>query len=144
MLKQRVVALLIGKRESKGFPGKNILPILGRPLCEYPLIAATKSEYISKVYVSTDCPEIASTAAKYSAILIERPPEILDPETLTLAEACQLARRIKDQRDLVHQMSARRSWKHVRRLIRLNGKHREKLLELTRQAGLDTGVLIFK
>ena len=68
----------------------------------------------------------------------------LDPETLTLAEACQLARRIKDQRDLVHQMSARRSWKHVRRLIRLNGKHREKLLELTRQAGLDIGVLIFK
>ena len=68
----------------------------------------------------------------------------LDPETLTLAEACQLAARIKDQRDLVHQMSARRSWEHVRRLIRLNGKHREKLLEIARQAGLDTSVLIFK
>ena len=79
----RVAGLLIGKKESKGFPGKNILPILGSPLCEYPLIAATKSTYINKVYVSTDCPDIASTATKYSAILIERPPEILDPETLT-------------------------------------------------------------
>jgi hypothetical protein len=68
----------------------------------------------------------------------------LDPESLTLAEACQLARRIKDQRDLVHQMSARRSWKHVRRLVRLNRKHRERLLELARQAGLDTSVLNFK
>lgn len=68
----------------------------------------------------------------------------LDCETLTLAEACQLARRIKDQRDLVHQMSARRSWEHVRRLMRLNRKQRNKLIELARQAGLDTSVLIFK
>ena len=68
----------------------------------------------------------------------------LDSETLTLAEACQLARRIKDQRDLIHQLSDRRSWKHVRRLIGLNIKQRDKLLELARQAGLDTGVLIFK
>ena len=68
----------------------------------------------------------------------------LDPETLTLAEACQLARRIKDQRDLVHQMSDRRSWQHVRRLMRLNRKQRDKLVELARQAGLDTSVLIFK
>lgn len=68
----------------------------------------------------------------------------LDVETLTLAEACQLARRIKDQRDLIHQLSDRRRWKHVRLLVRLNAKQRDKLIELARRAGLDTGVLVFK
>jgi hypothetical protein len=68
----------------------------------------------------------------------------LDPETLTLTDAFQLARRIKDQRDLIHQISDKRSRKHVRRLMRLNRKQKERLLELARQAGLDTGVLVFK
>jgi hypothetical protein len=68
----------------------------------------------------------------------------LDSESLTLGEACQLARRIKDQRDLIHQISDRRSRKHVRRLMRLNRKQKERLLQLAEQAGLDTSVLIFK
>jgi hypothetical protein len=68
----------------------------------------------------------------------------LDYRTLTLADACELARRIKDQRDLIHQISDRRSRKHVRRLMQLNRRHRDRLLDLAKQAGLDTTVLIFK
>lgn len=70
--------------------------------------------------------------------------ERLSPETLTLAEACQLARRIKDQRDLVRQIADRRNREHARRLLRLNRKQREKLLGLVKAAGLDASVLIFK
>jgi hypothetical protein len=66
------------------------------------------------------------------------------PGKLTLGEACQLARRIKDQRELIHQISDRRSRKHVRRLVRLNRRHREKVLRLAEEAGLDSQVLIFK
>lgn len=68
----------------------------------------------------------------------------LNPETLTVAEACQLARRIKDQRDLIRQIVDRRNRQHVRRLLRLNRDHRQKLLGLVKEAGLDPGVLIFK
>ena len=77
------VSLLIGKKTSAGVPGKNIMPMLGRPLCEYALIAASKSKSISHIYVSTDCPVIASVGEKYSATLIERPEHLHDPETLT-------------------------------------------------------------
>ena len=32
-----------------------VVPILGKKLCEYPLIAASKSKYIERIFVSTDC-----------------------------------------------------------------------------------------
>ena len=68
----------------------------------------------------------------------------LDGETLTLAEACHLARRIKDQRDLIRQVADSRNRKHARRLMRLIKKQRRKLLELAEKAGLDTSVLLFR
>jgi len=78
-----IVALLIGKAHSQGLPKKNILPLLGRPLCEYPLMAASESKYIHKIYISTDSPEIVQVACNYNAFIIERPEHILDPDTLT-------------------------------------------------------------
>jgi hypothetical protein len=62
----------------------------------------------------------------------------------TQAEACILARRIKDQRDLIRQISEKRDYKHTKRLMRLNRKHRERLVKLVEAAGLDASVLIFK
>ena len=35
-----IVALMIGRAKSKGYPGKNVLKVLGKSLCEYPIIAA--------------------------------------------------------------------------------------------------------
>ena len=43
-----IIAILIGRRGSRGFPGKNIHKVLGRRLCEYRLLAAKKSIYIDK------------------------------------------------------------------------------------------------
>ena len=37
---------------------KNTFKVLGRPLCEYPLIAAKKSKFIDKIYVATDSNKI--------------------------------------------------------------------------------------
>ena len=44
---QLVVALMIGRAGSTGFPGKNIMPVLGRPLAAYPLMAARASRYVT-------------------------------------------------------------------------------------------------
>jgi len=68
----------------------------------------------------------------------------VDPATLTLGEACQLARRVKEQRDLVHQIMDRRHYKHARRLLRLNQRLKARVLKLAEQAGLDAGVLLFR
>lgn len=77
-----VCALLIGRAGSRGFPGKNLHPILGRPLAAYPLLAARASRHVGRVFVSTDAPEIAQIGASYGAELIERPAELATPEAL--------------------------------------------------------------
>ena len=71
-----ICALMIGRAGSVGFPGKNIYPILGRPLASYPLMAARASRYVDRLFVSTDSPEIMEIGQKFGAELIDRPPEL--------------------------------------------------------------------
>ena len=49
---------MIGRAGSRGFPNKNIANVLGRKLCEYPLLAAKKSRLVENIYVTTNCPKI--------------------------------------------------------------------------------------
>jgi CMP-N-acetylneuraminic acid synthetase len=71
-----ICALMIGRAGSTGFPGKNIYPILGRPLAAYPLLAAKASRYVDRLYVSTDSPEILEIGRAQGAELIARPAEL--------------------------------------------------------------------
>lgn len=77
-----ICALMIGRAGSTGFPGKNIYPVLGRPLCEYPLLAAKNSQHINRIYVSTDSDPIMESALEMGAELIVRPPELATKEAL--------------------------------------------------------------
>lgn len=77
-----ITALLIGRKESLGFPGKNIYPVLGRALMEYPLLAAKKAGSVDKVYVSTDSDEIKEIGKKHGAIIIDRPAYLCTKEAL--------------------------------------------------------------
>ena len=77
-----ICALMIGRAGSTGFPKKNIKKILGRRLCEYPLIASKNSRNIDKIFVSTDCPVIARTTRKYGAICIKRPKILANNKAL--------------------------------------------------------------
>jgi len=71
-----ICALMIGRAGSVGFPGKNVYPVLGRPLAAYPLMAAQASRYVDRLYVSTDSPEIMEIGRQYGAELIDRPSEL--------------------------------------------------------------------
>jgi len=71
-----ITAIMIGRKGSRGFPGKNTYKILGRPLCEYPLIAAKKSKFIDKIYVATDCDKIKKISSKYNVEFINRPKKL--------------------------------------------------------------------
>ncbi|MFQ5872484.1 MAG: cytidylyltransferase domain-containing protein [Dehalococcoidia bacterium] len=77
-----ICGLILGREKSSGFPGKNVYPVLGRPLTAYPLLAARDSRYIERIYVSTDSPRIGAVAAQYGAHPIERPPELATDEAL--------------------------------------------------------------
>lgn len=77
-----IASILIGRKGSVGFPGKNILPVLGRLLTEYPLLAARHSKYVDKTFISTDDETIKELAKEYEAAIIERPAELATKEAL--------------------------------------------------------------
>ncbi|MBF0448344.1 MAG: cytidylyltransferase [Magnetococcales bacterium] len=68
-----IAALLLGREGSVGFPGKNVLPVLGRPLMEYPILAATGASSVDQIYVSTDSVAIKEITIRNGAIVIDRP-----------------------------------------------------------------------
>jgi CMP-N-acetylneuraminic acid synthetase len=77
-----VCALMIGREGSVGFPGKNLTTVLGRPLAEYPLLAAKASRFVDRLYVSTDSPRLMALAERHGAELISRPAELATKEAL--------------------------------------------------------------
>jgi hypothetical protein len=77
-----IAALMLGRKGSIGFPGKNLYSILGRPITVYPLLAARHAHSVDRVYVSTDDEQIAAIAGELGAQVIVRPPELATPEAL--------------------------------------------------------------
>ncbi|TBR22049.1 cytidylyltransferase [bacterium] len=75
-------ALMLGREGSRGFPGKNTFPVLGRPMMAYPLLAAQASKSVDGAWVSTDAEVIKKVAREYGARVIDRPPELCTPQAL--------------------------------------------------------------
>lgn len=69
-------AFIFARGGSKGLPKKNILPIGGIPMLAYGIRVAQGLKEIDRVYVSTDCDEIALIARSYGADIITRPSEL--------------------------------------------------------------------
>jgi hypothetical protein len=68
-----IVAILIGRKGSSGFPGKNITEIAGHPMAWWPLEAARQTLEIDITYVSTDDPALGDIGIEFGARLIKRP-----------------------------------------------------------------------
>lgn len=77
-----IAAILIGREGSTGFPGKNVKPVLGRPLMAWPLAAARAVAEIDHIYVSTDSDRIKAIGREYGARIIDRPPHLCTKEAL--------------------------------------------------------------
>jgi len=78
-----IVAIIIGKGNSRGFPGKNFTKINGHPMMSYPIVAACGSKNIDKVYFSTEDGRLKAIAGNYyGVIIIDRPKELATDEAL--------------------------------------------------------------
>ncbi len=77
-----VIALMLGRDGSTGFPDKNTFPVLNRPMMSYPLMAAQAAREIDEIYVSTDSPKIIEVARKFGVQIIDRPPELATKSAL--------------------------------------------------------------
>ncbi len=77
-----IPALLLGRKGSVGFPGKNTYEVLGHPLAWYPMDVAKRTPEVDKVYLSTDDPELMRIANENGVETIERPPHLATKEAL--------------------------------------------------------------
>lgn len=77
-----IAAILMGRKNSKGFPGKNLYEVLGRPLGWYPMNAAKKCPEVDKVYLSTDDERLMELAGENGVLTIERPAELCTDRAL--------------------------------------------------------------
>lgn len=76
------LGVITARGGSKGIRGKNIYPVLGKPLIAYTIDAATKSQYLDDCIISTDSERIAEIAIKWGGnVPFLRPTEIAQDST---------------------------------------------------------------
>jgi len=93
-----VLCVIPARGNSKRIPGKNIRPLLGKPLIAYTIEAALKDKICNKVVVSTDNADIAAVAEKYGVQVIKRPAE-LSLDTSALDDALRHAVRTLEREE---------------------------------------------
>lgn len=68
-----ICSLILGRKGSVGFPGKNLFEVQGLPLAKYPMLAATGAPEIDRNFISTDDPGLMNLAKEVGFEVIERP-----------------------------------------------------------------------
>jgi len=79
-----ILAIIPGRKGSKGIINKNIKNINGKPLISYSIEAALNSKYINKVAVSTDSDIILEIADSYNVESIDRPSYLAQDDSTTV------------------------------------------------------------
>ncbi len=73
-----VLAVVLGRAGSKGLPGKNWLPLAGRPMVCHAVQHALDAKVVDRVVVTTDGPEIANAVREMNVEIVMRPAELAD------------------------------------------------------------------
>jgi CMP-N,N'-diacetyllegionaminic acid synthase len=73
----RILAVICARGGSKGLPGKNLLPLGGKPLIAWSLEAALAAERVDAIAFSSDSEDMLRLAGGYDGVtLVRRPPEL--------------------------------------------------------------------
>lgn len=73
---KKILGIIPARGGSKRLPGKNILPLAGKPLIAWTIEAAQKSRYIDRILVSSDDDTILDIARSLGVEILERPGEL--------------------------------------------------------------------
>jgi N-acylneuraminate cytidylyltransferase len=96
-----IIAIIPARGGSKGIPQKNIVDFAGKPLIAWTIEQAKTSSLISKVYVSSDSPEILAVANNYGAIPILRTKEISGDKASSESALLHTLDQLREDPDLV-------------------------------------------
>jgi CMP-N,N'-diacetyllegionaminic acid synthase len=94
----KVLAIVPARGGSKGIPGKNLIPLAGKPLIAYTLEQARLASTVSRVVVSTDSDRIADVARACGAEVVPRPAELAS-DTATSESALAHCLRFLEERE---------------------------------------------
>lgn len=72
----RVLCVIPARGGSKGFPGKNIAMLAGKPLLAHTIEHAQGARCITDIYISTDDDDIATVSEEWGGQVVMRPPEL--------------------------------------------------------------------
>ena len=81
-MRKKVLAIIPARGGSKGLPGKNIKPLLGKPLLVYAIDAIRESRYDIDIVISTDSDEIARVGASVGVETVRRPDSLSTDRSL--------------------------------------------------------------
>jgi CMP-N-acetylneuraminic acid synthetase len=79
----KILAIIPARGGSKRLPRKNIKILNGKPLISYSIEAASKSNYINKIVVSTDDYEIKNISKTEDLEIVDRPKELAKDDSST-------------------------------------------------------------
>lgn len=77
----RTVAIIPARGGSKRLLGKNIYPLLGKPLLAYTIEALNACEFVDEIFVSSDDESILKVASDWGATPLLRPAALADDQT---------------------------------------------------------------
>lgn len=91
------ICTICARGGSTGVPGKNIRPLLGKPMIAYSIEQALACPFIDEVYVSTDDDAIADVARAHGAqVPFRRPAELATSSAAKLPVIEHLVTHVKD------------------------------------------------
>jgi CMP-N-acetylneuraminic acid synthetase len=109
-------AIIPARGGSKRLPGKNILPLAGKPLISYSIEASLGSKYINKTFVTTDSEEIINVIQNYDINIIRRPEGLSTDTAKTIDVVIHAIQQLHEKPDyvvLLQPTSPLRTSKHI-------------------------------
>jgi YrbI family 3-deoxy-D-manno-octulosonate 8-phosphate phosphatase len=94
------ICIIPARGGSKGLPRKNVLPLCGRPLLAWNILAALEACGEGNVFVTTDDSEIAAVGEQYGARTIWRPAELAVDQASSESALVHALESLREQRTL--------------------------------------------
>lgn len=96
---KRVIAVIPARGGSKSIPGKNIRPLLGKPLLAWSIEVARQVGEIDRIIVSTDDAQIAAVGRSYGAEVYARPKHLATDDALVIDALKDLLQTLRSERE---------------------------------------------
>jgi len=129
-----VVGIILARGGSKRLPGKNVRPLLGKPLIGYSIEAAHGARALSRTIVSTDDAEIARHAAECGAeVPFLRPAELATDDAVITDALSHAVDWLENTGTTVDAVVILQATSPLRR-----SQHIDEAVELFRKTGADT------